>query len=186
MGLDMYLNRKIYVGAKYEHNNVKGKIELTKGKSNIPIKVDLSKVSEITEEVAYWRKANAIHKWFVDNVQDGKDDCGDYYVSREQLQELVDLCKKVLNKAKTVDGQVANGTTWTQAEGEVHNYQDGKVIVNQDLMEELLPTQPGFFFGETDYDEYYMEDLKNTIKQLEPLLTEDADTEASYYYSSSW
>ena len=28
-------------------------------------------------QIASWRKANAIHKWFVDNVQDGVDDCGD-------------------------------------------------------------------------------------------------------------
>ena len=47
-------------------------------------------------QVAYWRKANQIHKWFVDHVQNGKDDCGDYYVSREQLQLLLDTCKIVL------------------------------------------------------------------------------------------
>jgi hypothetical protein len=32
----------------------------------------------------------------VDHVQNGKDDCGDYYVSREQLQLLLDTCKIVL------------------------------------------------------------------------------------------
>lgn len=47
-------------------------------------------------QVAYWRKANQIHKWFVDHVQNGKDDCGDYYVSREQLQLLLDTCKILL------------------------------------------------------------------------------------------
>ena len=31
---------------------------------------------ETHEEVGYWRKANAIHGWFVRNVQNGKDDCG--------------------------------------------------------------------------------------------------------------
>ena len=25
------------------------------------------------DQIASWRKANAIHKWFVDNVQDGVD-----------------------------------------------------------------------------------------------------------------
>ena len=25
--------------------------------------------------VAYWRKANAIHSWFVENCQDGVDEC---------------------------------------------------------------------------------------------------------------
>lgn len=36
MGLDMYLSKKIYIGANYEHNNVKGKINLTKGEENRP------------------------------------------------------------------------------------------------------------------------------------------------------
>ncbi len=183
MGLDQYLSKKIYIGANYEHNNVQGTIELTKGQGNKPVKVDLKKVSYIIEEAAYWRKSNQIHQWFVQNVQDGNDDCKDYYVSREQLKELVELCKTVLQTAKTVDGQVWNGTTWTQKDGEVHEYKEGLVIVNQEEIEELLPTASGFFFGSTDYDEYYMKDLQDTINMLEPLL-EDEDGE--YEYSSSW
>jgi hypothetical protein len=46
-------------------------------------------------EVAYWRKVNAVHKWFVDNVQDGEDDCHEYGVPREKLQELLDICKLI-------------------------------------------------------------------------------------------
>ena len=46
--------------------------------------------------VAEWRKDNQIHKWFVDNVQDGVDDCKYYYVSREKIQQLIRLCVKVL------------------------------------------------------------------------------------------
>lgn len=98
MGLDMYLKKHIYIGANYDHNEVTGEISLkTKNK---PIKVNLKKVSYIVEEAAYWRKSNSIHKWFVDNVQEGEDDCKEYYVSKEQLQELLDLCKKVLKNPK--------------------------------------------------------------------------------------
>lgn len=38
---------------------------------------------------AYWRKANQIHKWFVDNVQSGDDNCHTYYVSHDKLRELL-------------------------------------------------------------------------------------------------
>lgn len=38
--------------------------------------------------VGYWRKANAVHSWFVRNVQEGIDNCKTYWVSREQLREL--------------------------------------------------------------------------------------------------
>jgi hypothetical protein len=47
-------------------------------------------------EIGYWRKANAIHKWFVDNTQDGKDECQLSNVSIEQILVLYNLCKKVL------------------------------------------------------------------------------------------
>ena len=69
----MYLIRKKYVGANLEHRKVKGKIELEIEGKKLPIEFD--RLSYIDEEVGYWRKANAIHKWFVDNVQDGNDDC---------------------------------------------------------------------------------------------------------------
>lgn len=104
MGLDMYLNKHIYVGANYEHNNVKGSIKLTIGKDNKPVNVRFNKVKYIIEEAAYWRKANAIHQWFVTNVQEGEDNCQDHYVSIEQLQELIDTCKAVLaNHSKAED-----------------------------------------------------------------------------------
>lgn len=46
-------------------------------------------------EVAYWRKANSIHNWFVKNVQE-EDDCGYYEVTKGELRELLFLCDKVL------------------------------------------------------------------------------------------
>jgi len=47
-------------------------------------------------QVAYWRKANAIHGWFVREAQNGVDECQHSLVHREQLQELIDTCSKVL------------------------------------------------------------------------------------------
>ena len=38
--------------------------------------------------ILYWRKANHIHKWFVDNVQDGCDNCAYYPVSNSDLKKL--------------------------------------------------------------------------------------------------
>lgn len=95
MGLDMYLKKKHYIGAEYEHRNVEAAIEITINKRRVGI--DPNKVSEIVESAGYWRKCNQIHKWFVDNVQKGVDDCKEYYVSMKQLHELRDLCQKVLD-----------------------------------------------------------------------------------------
>ena len=60
-------------------------------------------------EVAYWRKANAIHKWFVDNVQKGKDDCKEYRVTRRNLLDLCDLVSDVLDHCELKEGKVRNG-----------------------------------------------------------------------------
>ena len=52
--------------------------------------------AEVAVTCAYWRKANQIHAWFVDNVQGGEDNCGEYYVSHEKLKSLLDLVNRAL------------------------------------------------------------------------------------------
>lgn len=94
MGLDMYLIKETYIGAEFKHRQIDGTIFITKEGVRVPI--DFNLISEITESVATWRKANAIHKWFVDNVQDGNDDCGKYHVTVDQLRQLVKVCKEVI------------------------------------------------------------------------------------------
>ena len=140
---------------------------------------------DIMDEVGYWRKANQIHAWFVDHVQDGEDDC-DYHheVTKEILEELRDTCIEVLSESVMVVGQVKNGSSCTNGKW-VDNYEPGKVIINPEVAKALLPTQSGFFFGGTDYDEYYVEDLKYTIDMINRVLaTTDFNTQMLYYRSS--
>jgi len=97
MGLDMYLTASKYVG-RWSHADEKEKkaydaIAKAAGLGGFVCKESPSLVVEMT--AAYWRKANAIHGWFVENVQSGEDNCARYYVSRDNMQELVKLCKKV-------------------------------------------------------------------------------------------
>lgn len=49
-----------------------------------------------TYEVGYWRKANHIHQWFVNNVQDGNDDCGSYQIGPEKLKEFRDTIRRAI------------------------------------------------------------------------------------------
>lgn len=183
MGLDMYLRKRIYIGAHYEHRNVKGTIELTESEEDKPIQINVNKVSEIIEEVAYWRKANHIHKWFVDNVQKGEDNCGEYYVSKENLQKLYDDCLEVRLSTTTEEGVIKNGENLKDGVW-MPNFENGKVLKDSTKAEELLPTTSGFFFGGTDYDEYYMQDVEYTLGVLKELLEQDYN--GSIYYSSSW
>ena len=45
-----------------------------------------------------------------------------------------------------------------------------KVLADHSLAQSLLPTQSGFFFGSTDYGEWYYADIEDTIKIIEPVL----------------
>lgn len=139
----------------------------------------------IIEHVGYWRKANHIHKWFVENVQDGEDDCGYYEVDQEQLEELLDICKLIKSKCQLVKGNVKVGEHLENGEF-VADYEDGQVLDHPEIAEEYLPTQCGFFFGGTDYDEWYMQDIDNTIDILEKVLEETDFETQMVIYSSSW
>lgn len=183
MGLDQYLYRKQYV-KQWEHDTPEKKYSVTVKRGGKLVKeIKPERISYITEQVAYWRKANQIHKWFVDNVQDGNDDCKEYYVTEEQLQELVDLCAKVLANSKLVDGKVVNGYTVGE-KGWIPNMEDGKNIEDPKTAKELLPNQAGFFFGSEEYDEWYLEQIQETHDTLKALLEEKSN--GDYYYESSW
>ena len=139
----------------------------------------------IVEEVGYWRKANQIHNWFVDKVQDGEDDCEYHHeVTKEILEELLDTCETVLASCELVDGKIKNGEHMEDGNW-IPIMEDGKYIKNPSVAMELLPTTSGFFFGSTDYDEYYVNDIKETIDIVTKVLeTTDFEKEMVYYVSS--
>lgn len=130
MGLDMYL-----YGRKDNYNLIDYNI----GRIGLQV------------EVGYWRKANAIHRWFVKNIQGGVDNCATYSVSIDELKTLKSICEEVLNKPELADKK--------------------------------LPTKDGFFFGSTEYDEFYFNDIQETIDIVNKCLNLDYDY---FEYSSSW
>ncbi len=98
MGLDMYLYGSRYISKYFNDTDEQLQSDLAaKFPELAPLQAkDAGIIKKVKAEVGYWRKDNHIHQWFVDNVQDGTDDCRPYYVTREQLQELKDLCLQVL------------------------------------------------------------------------------------------
>jgi hypothetical protein len=154
MGLDQYLNAKRFVSpAEWRGKESQEKYEKVSELFGMNEIKTASVPHAIVEfGVGYWRKANAVHQWFVDNVQGGQDDCKSYYVDREQLQQLKDICLKI--------------------------------AADRSLASELLPTQGGFFFGSTEYDEWYFEDLENTIAIIDNAFSLGSDWD--FEYSSSW
>jgi hypothetical protein len=115
-----------------------------------------AKVNVVEAEFAYWRKANAIHNWFVKNVQDGEDDCKEAYLEKVNLEKLL--------------------------------YVINEVLEDHSKAEKLLPSTNGFFFGSTDYDSRYFNDLEYTKETISKILDKwDTDYKNwDFYYQSSW
>jgi len=156
MGLDMYLHRGYVRKCEFKTDYVDGKPELNIKVTNLE-----------SEEVGYWRKANHIHNWFVQNVQGGKDDCNDYAVTLSELRNLRNLCEHIL-----------------------HFYNNDKLKKAEEEALLLLPPVSGFFFGSTEIDEYYYNELQYTIKTIDGILESHADENNDcpivYVYHASW
>lgn len=135
------------------------------------------------EMIGYWRKANQIHRWFVENCGGGVDECQPIPVSREDLNSLLSTTQSVLDNVKLVDGKVSNGYILDE-NGQREVIEDGKVIEDPLLAHTLLPTTSGFFFGSTGYNEWYVEDLKDTVQILQDALSKYP--EESFVYQASW
>ena len=141
-------------------------------------------------EVAYWRKANQVHKWFVDNVQGHVDDCGRYRLTEKNIKDLLDICQKILNTVVMKKGKINNGYSYKKnIFGKMVKKYDkvpGRYIKNPRICKKLLPACKGFFFGSTEYDEYYYDQILYTRDKLREILdTYDLDVE-ELYYDSSW
>jgi len=177
MGLDMYLTKKTDVkNWSFKQPEELHAVSIKKGgKKHTHIKP--KRVSNITEEVGYWRKANHIHQWFVQNVQGGKDECEEHQVTEEKMLQLKDACEKTFEYLKTVKNGTGDNATYD---------------VDEKEMSELLPTSSGFFFGGTQYDGWYLQDTKDTIKIIDDALkgcSGDGNTigwDIEFYYRSSW
>lgn len=192
MGLDMYLNRHNYIWGKSESKVAEVTAEDWDG--NVTTK-RYDRVTYIVQEVGYWRKANAIHKWFVDNVQKGVDDCKPYDVEKDDLETLKALCLKALekkqrylelvNKCSIHQESFADGgddDTFYSKETE----DDKELEKIEEELDSILPTQSGFFFGSTTYDEWYFNNLENTVKIIDKIFEEDPNCSQDYYYEASW
>lgn len=160
MGLDMYLTakRKFFKAWKQTEESTtdeKLRLEIRRLVGVENFETSNLETTTIGIEAAYWRKANAIHSWFVHEIQDDEDNCQEYFVTREQLDSLRDVCARTLIE-RTKEAAKAN----------------------------LHPAE-GFFFGSTEIDSWYWEQLAYTVDQISKILTA-FDTSWEFYYRASW
>ena len=162
MGLDMYLYVDEYVSRKNYLTRQPGqepevneafKIIASLLPSSKHVREDDFAGFSVMVPVGYWRKANAIHGWIVDNCANGVDECQEIIVSKEQLENLYNDVVSVL---------------------------EGKVLAS----EASLEPRSGFFFGSTEMDDWYKNDLLYTRDLIKPLID---DPDIGYViYQASW
>lgn len=100
---------------------------------------------ERATDVGYWRKANQIHNWF------------DKLAKEKGYENGVENCARI--------------SVYKEDLLELRGLCE-RVLENHDLAEELLPTQSGFFYGSTEYDEWYFRDLEDTIEIIDKTIKE--------------
>ena len=107
-----------------------------------------------TSEVAYWRKANAIHGWII-STTNSVDDCTPIHLTKMDIVQLRDDCQKVVDEG-------TEETAW-----------------------QLLPPTSGFFFGSTEINDWYWQDIKDTLTKLNDIIENSSDDQ-EFEYQASW
>lgn len=60
-----------------------------------------------------------------------------------------------------------------------------QVLLHKSLAKELLPTTSGFFFGSTDYDEYYFDSVRDVLNTFN-LILDDTDWDNEIVEMYAW
>jgi len=115
--------------------------------------LDMYLYEKEVNEVAYWRKANAIHGWII-NRTNRIDDCTPIELTKKDIIELRDTCQQVIEAG------------------------------DETVAEELLPPTSGFFFG-GGIDDWYWENVKETVEKLTTIIDQSVD-DATFEYQASW
>jgi hypothetical protein len=191
MGLDMYmysakkvkgLNAKDYERAdnavsslNVQESFIPKVRESIKGKSkqifdeldsSVKVRGEYLNWYSIFEQVGYLRKANAIHHFFVQECQNGVDECQLSIVKKTHLKDLLKRCKRAMS-LKDI-------------------YLNDGIIKDGEGIETFLPTQGGFFFGGTEFNEWYFNDVEETIDLITKVLKETDFDKQVIFYRASW
>ena len=160
MGLDMYLTEKVYL-PYYRHTKEDVRTTVEEIVKLVPHISELEEPGSISVEFTamYWRKSNAIHNWFVQNVQGGNDDCGTYYVDDSDIRKLMAELEEAID---TRDSGILPPT---------EGFFFGSTAIDQYYWEDLEHTLAG---------------LNELMSRLESIKERGGTRYSDFYYHSSW
>ena len=129
--------------------------------------IDFIKVRQRRKELSYFRKVNFLVKFFNDKIMmdyEGTIPDGlDIPITKEWCEELLEKCNKIVDKYNELKASYIPDTNDDNT-----NLFESKEANNlfAKFASEILPTMAGFFYGSTDYDEWYLNDVKDVIVHL--------------------
>ena len=113
--------------------------------------------TETRYQIGYFRKFNALHSYIVKTFANGIDNCQDIILYKKDVEQI----KKVLDEVLNVHQQAEKA-------------------------KEILPTQSGYFFGGTDYDEFYFDEVKVAANLMQSFLDNFDFENYQLVYRASW
>ena len=145
------------------------------------------------EDMGYFRKVNCLLPFF-----GYEDDCSIHPIEKCQIEDLVSTAKKLLEVYDTISYQLHLQQIEVNYYKEI--YRDNKEMCDErckpflqkmdeiwkpfeSVAQEMLPTTTGFFFGSTQYRDYYVADLKDIVEIFTKVLdTTDFDIDQIFMY----
>lgn len=155
MGLDMY----IYGAKKKKSLDIEAFVKKLNEDEWVEEEMyaDRESANDTLIELAYWRKAHTIHKWFVDNVQDGVDECFVYIINDDILFKLLEYIETSIKEVLKIIGP----------NFKIEDHWNGKI------------------YNLTDDMHLYLE-LTNTKELIEKVIQIDKKDDVHLLYYSSW
>jgi len=160
-------------------------------------------------QVAYWCKVNWLHAHIVNTYASGVDECQEIPLTKEDVQDICDKIEEAFNcileshlvEMEKVDGSDDRHPSYRIKDGgrvfkmvkdngsyAFNDELDGVFFIDKEHAEqlaEILPTQSGFFFGDTEYDKWYAYDIHEALDKLHCVLS-GWDDDMVYWYQASW
>ena len=199
MGLDMYLygtkNFSVFTPDTAIKESKEKTFEFTSlinnhGLDNAPIDYDTAWSSyDIKFPIMYWRKSNQIHKWFVENVQGGNDNCAEYSVSLDQLKLLSKTIEPALVSTAAASEYMPTAEGFFFGSQEYDSYYFDDLRSTKTKIDQLIAYQTAAY--DADKKRYlnlskhngYMSDSE--FEKQFPNLTKDVPFD-DFIYWSSW
>ena len=164
MGLDMYFYARKTTYKSFSKWDKPDRADETNYPEDLKIFSDYiydrnfkSVQTETRYQIGYFRKFNALHSYIVKTFANGIDNCQDIILYKEDVEKI----KKVLDDVLNVHQQAEKA-------------------------KEILPTQSGFYFGGTDYDEFYFDEVKVAADLMQSFLDNFDFESYQLVYQASW